>query len=92
MEPGSEVNFFIIDSIDSRVVRIEGDTGLFELPASWLPTGSQAGDVLRISLRADSGRAVLAMATDPAARAVREAGIYAIRSRLPVMPEGDVDL
>jgi hypothetical protein len=89
-----EATLWVIDDIESGVARLEDPAGrFFELPASWLPLGSAAGDVLRVTVNSTGQGAALALHRDDeeARRRLDEAGdrLERLRKR---DPGGNIDL
>lgn len=82
----------IVDRIEDGIAVLEGDDGVVEVPASWLPRGAREGSVLRIGLDRGDDATRLVIALDPDALADREAEIQALRERIPEGPGGDIIL
>lgn len=60
-----EAATWVIDDIESGVARLEDQGGrFFEVPASWLPLGAAAADVLLVSVTSTDHGAALTLRRD----------------------------
>ena len=82
----------IVDRIEDGIAVLEGDHGLFELPAAWLPEGAGEGAVVQVEVTREVGSSRVALTLDRDARAAREAELRRLRDTIPEGPSGDLAL
>ena len=85
---------FVVDGLEAGIARLADASGRsFEVPATWLPPGSRAGEVLRFAAFGSPDRSLVQLARDEQERRRRLDRAREILDRLRGGDEGgDVEL